>query len=308
MVQYKCTRWAFDLSSWSPTLPQLAQAVAVIQPEERARLLKFVFIDDFLSSLVGRLLMRKFVCTQSGLDYKDVHFARDVRGKPYWLQQKHNKCRSKLSFNVSHQGDYVVLAGMSVDAKKDSTDATADVAENENTISTPTFGVGVDVMKIEYSGGRYLAEFFRIMQRKFSDKEWRYIRHAQHNELQQLQAFMRHWCLKEAYVKELGVGITVDLQKISFTVDTTRELVVVGPPLTGTTLQCNDTPMNEWCFEEHLLHPKYCVAIAFKNCKPDLGNFELLKIEYLLMETEKATSPEILDYCREAFKKQRRTW
>ncbi|XP_011196174.1 L-aminoadipate-semialdehyde dehydrogenase-phosphopantetheinyl transferase [Zeugodacus cucurbitae] len=300
MKQHKCIRWAFDLASWNPTLAQLAQAVAVIQPEERKRLMKFVFLDDFLSSLVGRLLMRKFVSAHSDIDYKDVRFARDVRGKPYWLQADH-KYRNQLSFNVSHQGKFVVLAGISSESRQEAT------ATTPTTTAIPKVGVGVDVMKIEYSGGRNLAEFFRIMQRKFSDNEWRYIRHPQHNEYDQLKAFMRHWCLKEAYVKELGVGITVDLQKISFTVDTTHELDVAASPLTGTTLRVNDLPQNDWHFEEHLLQPKYCAAIAFKNFKPELEKFELLKIEQLLVVTEKATDAGIVDYCREALRKRRKT-
>lgn len=298
MVKHKCTRWAFDLASWSPTLPQLAQALAVIQSEERERLMKFVFLDDFLSSLVGRLLMRKFVSAHSDVEYKDVRFARDIRGKPYCLQTE-DKCRNQLSFNVSHQGKFVVLAGISSESDM----GTAATAPTIN--ATSKVGVGVDVMKIEYSGGKSLTEFFRIMQRKFSDSEWGYIRHPQHNETDQLKAFMRHWCLKEAYVKELGVGITVDLQKISFTVDTTRDLDVASP-LTGTTLRCSDMPENDWHFEEHLLQPKYCAAIAFKNYKPEPGKFELLQIKHILLVTEKVTDADILDYCREALKKRRK--
>nr|XP_014094327.1 L-aminoadipate-semialdehyde dehydrogenase-phosphopantetheinyl transferase [Bactrocera oleae] len=299
MVQHKCTRWAIDLASWHPTLPQLAQAVAVIQSEECERLMKFVFLDDFLSSLVGRLLMRKFVSAHSDVDYKDVRFARDARGKPYWLQAE-DKCRKQLSFNVSHQGKFVLLAGISSETEM----GAADAAPTTNT--TSKVGVGVDVMKIEYSGGKNLADFFRIMKRKFSDSEWRYIRHPQHNEADQVKAFMRHWCLKEAYVKELGVGITVDLQKISFTVDTTRDLDVVTSPLTGTTLRCNDLPENDFHFEEHLLQPKYCAAIAFKNYKPEFGKFEFLKIEQLLVATEKASDVEIVEYCRKALNKRRK--
>ncbi|XP_018804150.1 PREDICTED: L-aminoadipate-semialdehyde dehydrogenase-phosphopantetheinyl transferase [Bactrocera latifrons] len=297
MMQHKCTRWAVDLASWSPTLSQLAQAVAVIQPEERDRLMKFVFLDDFLSSLFGRLLMRKFVSVHSGVDYKDVRFARDVRGKPYWVQPE-DKCHYPLSFNVSHQGKFVVLAGISAQSDLEA------AATAPNTTAISKVGVGVDVMKFEYSGGKNLAEFFRIMQRKFSDSEWRYIRHPQHNEADQVKAFMRHWCLKEAYVKELGVGITVDLQKISFTVDTTRELDVAASPLTGTTLHLNDLPENDFHFEEHLLEPKYCAAIAFKNYKPVLGKFEFVKIEDLLVATEKATDAEIVEYCRGVLKKE----
>lgn len=286
MNKHICTRWAFDLASWSPTLPQLAQAVASIQAEERTRLMKFHFIDDFLSSLIGRLLMRKYVSTCSGLPPHQVRFARDVRGKPYWVRGEGDQQRPPLSFNVSHQGDLVLLAGVCGDS-----------AEED-------FGVGADVMKIEYSGGKALSEFFRLMRTKFSPHEWSYIGRPQHNERAQIKAFMRHWCLKEAYVKELGVGITVDLQKISFSVDTTHSLAEEVSPLTGTTLRCQDQPMDNWHFEEHLLKEDYCAAIAFRNCLPqEQARFQLLPIEQLLVESDQSGSEDVVAYCQKALLK-----
>lgn len=294
MNKHICTRWAFDLSTWTPTLPQLTNAVAVIQPEERTRLMKFHFIDDFLSSLIGRLLMRKFVSTCSGEPYDQVQFKRDVRGKPYWVEgqahgQKGTAAASKtaLSFNVSHQGSLVLLAG--IEGNKDD----------------PEFGIGTDVMKIEYSGGKSLSEFFRLMQNKFSPQEWSYIGRPQHNERAQLKAFMRHWCLKEAYVKELGVGITVDLQKISFAVDTTHPLEVAASPLCGTTLRCNGTPMTQWHFEEHLISQKYCAAIAFRNCLPEVNaKFEFVRFEDLIVKSANTEpEPEVVTYCQQVLLK-----
>ncbi|XP_017043245.1 L-aminoadipate-semialdehyde dehydrogenase-phosphopantetheinyl transferase [Drosophila ficusphila] len=284
MSKHICTRWAFDLASWKPTLSQLSQAVALIQPEERVRLMKFHFIDDFLSSLIGRLLMRKYVSTCSGLELHQVKFARDVRGKPYWVREDING--PPLSFNASHQGNMVLLAGIIGEA------------------NDPDFGIGADVMKIEYSGGKSLAEFFRLMNRKFSAQEWKHICRVEHNEREQVKAFMRHWCLKEAYVKELGVGITVDLEKISFSVDTTHPLEEKVTPLVGTSLRCHDKPMDNWHFEEHLLQEEYCAAIAFRNClPPDHGRFKFLRIEELLVTSPESELEEVQSYCRKALLK-----
>ncbi|XP_065359685.1 L-aminoadipate-semialdehyde dehydrogenase-phosphopantetheinyl transferase [Calliphora vicina] len=287
------TRWAFDLSTWSPTLNQLTQAVAVIQPEERTRLMKFYFINDFLSSLVGRLLMRKYVSECCNLPYEDIKFARDSRGKPYLLRNEvlDKQPTPALSFNVSHQGNYVILAGVINNTLTDFND----------------FGIGCDVMKLEYSGGKDLKEFFRIMHRKFADSEWRFIRQPHFNQQQQLKAFMRHWCLKESYVKELGVGITVDLQKIVFTVDNSKDLSLESQPLCGTTLRCNDLPMTQWYFEEHLLNPKYCAAIAFRNFKPETSDtFKLLPITQLLQTSAAQDDKEIINYCRSVLSKPRK--
>ncbi|XP_036670392.3 L-aminoadipate-semialdehyde dehydrogenase-phosphopantetheinyl transferase [Drosophila suzukii] len=285
MSKHICTRWAFDLGSWKPTLTQLSQAVASIQPEERVRLMKFHFIDDFLSSLIGRLLMRKYVSTCSGLPHHQVKFARDVRGKPYWVREDIDG--PPLSFNVSHQGSLVLLAGITGEA------------------SDPDFGIGTDVMKIEYSGGKSLSDFFRLMKSKFSAQEWSYIGRAQHDEWEQVKAFMRHWCLKEAYVKELGVGITVDLGKISFSVDTTHPLNSEVSPLTGTSLRCHDQPMENWHFEEHLLlEEDYCAAIAFRNCLPQVhGRFQFLGVEELLVKSLESELDDVISYCQRALLK-----
>ncbi|XP_003736170.1 L-aminoadipate-semialdehyde dehydrogenase-phosphopantetheinyl transferase [Drosophila pseudoobscura] len=297
MSRHVCTRWAFDLGTWTPTLPQLTQAVAAIQPEERTRLMKFHFIDDFLSSLIGRLLMRKYVSVCTATAYHQVQFARDVRGKPYWVRGQSEAAEKQppppLSFNVSHQGRLVLLAGITTD-----TDTTGSEAAD--------FGIGTDVMKIEYGGGKPLSDFFRLMKGKFSAQEWSYIGRPQHNEPAQLKAFMRHWCLKEAYVKELGVGITVDLEKISFSVDTTHSLVEAVSPLIGTTLRCNDKPMDNWHFEEHLLEEKYCAAIAFRNCLPqDHARFEMLRFDELIVKSADAAELDssVVDYCKEALLK-----
>uniref|UniRef100_A0A1I8PEE2 L-aminoadipate-semialdehyde dehydrogenase-phosphopantetheinyl transferase n=1 Tax=Stomoxys calcitrans TaxID=35570 RepID=A0A1I8PEE2_STOCA len=291
-TKLQTTRWAFDLSTWSPNVAQLAQAIAAVQTEERLRLIKFYFINDFLASLVGRLLMRKYVSQCGQLPYHEVKFSRDARGKPYWLTHADGQQTSEhrqLSFNVSHQGSFVILAGVH------------GVGHEED------IGIGCDVMKLEYSGGKDLKEFFRIMHRKFADSEWRYITRSNFNHQQQLKAFMRHWCLKEAYVKELGVGITVDLQKIAFSVDNDNELDVDSSPLQGTTLKCNDVSMNNWYFEEHMLHPKYCAAIAFRNYKPEIAEkFVFLKVEDILEPSELADNSEIIEYCREVLRKQRK--
>uniref|UniRef100_A0A1Q3FK92 L-aminoadipate-semialdehyde dehydrogenase-phosphopantetheinyl transferase n=1 Tax=Culex tarsalis TaxID=7177 RepID=A0A1Q3FK92_CULTA len=247
-------RWAFDLGSWRPTLTDLLLATACIQPEEKLRLAKFVFRDDFNASLIGRLLMRRFVHVATGLEYDKIEFDRDSKGKPFLKNRGY-----EVEFNVSHQGRYSVLAGL--------------VVEKDEAEGGKTPRIGVDVMKIEYGGGKPLSEFFRLMNRNFSEDEWVYIK-SQSEEHEQLEAFMRNWCLKESYVKNVGVGITVDLRKVSFTIGN-KELhnkrVVCNSKL-----RLNDELLKDWRFEESLIDKDHCVAVALENIPPgdDLtGNF-----------------------------------
>uniref|UniRef100_A0AAG5D955 L-aminoadipate-semialdehyde dehydrogenase-phosphopantetheinyl transferase n=1 Tax=Anopheles atroparvus TaxID=41427 RepID=A0AAG5D955_ANOAO len=242
----------------------LLLATACIQPEEKTRLQRFVFRDDFNASLIGRLMMRRFVHLATGLAYNEIEFDRDTKGKPFLKNEG-----VAVDFNVSHQGRYAVLAGLVT---------TAGTA----TKCKPT-KIGCDVMKIEYGGGKPLDEFFRLMTRNFSEDEWRYIR-GRGDEPAQLEAFMRNWCLKESYVKNVGVGITVDLRKISFRLRT--DTLASDRVVSDTTLRVNDEPMKSWRFEESLIDRDHCVAVSLENApdEEDLsGNcFEIIDFKSLV--------------------------
>lgn len=284
LPKYSCVRWAFDLSQWRPTLAELSLATACLQAEEKARLMKFYFRDDFDASLIGRLLMRKFVRDTTGIAYDQIRFERDGRGKPFLVNSVLGPCR--IDFNVSHQGNYSVLAGI----------------VERSIADEPPVKIGIDVMKIEYSGGKPLTEFFRLMTRNFSDAEWKFIRSRQ-SEAEQLKAFMRFWCLKESYVKNVGVGITMNLQKISFKVKT--DDVAKGKVVQDTVLEVDGNLLTNWCFEEHLLDEQHSVAIAFENLgkMADEGTFKVLGYEEL-MEGALPLMEKDNSYCQRVLEKQ----
>lgn len=269
-------RWAFNLKSWHPTLEDLLLATACIQNEEKIRLAKFVFRDDFEASLIGRLLMRKFVNETTAIDYNQITFERDARGKPYVREH------DNVDFNVSHQGSYSVLAGGVKNATKSN--------------------VGVDVMKVEYTGGKPLDEFFRIMTRNFAPKEWQVIKNPA-GEREKLKNFMRHWCLKESYVKNIGVGITVDLQKICFTTKETLEME--KGVITSTFLEVNSSPETNWLFEESLLDENHIVAVAIKDPAENFTPkcFDIISFEQL-MEHSTPLLPQDNEYCQNILAKQ----
>ncbi|CAG9795410.1 unnamed protein product [Diatraea saccharalis] len=241
------TRWAFNTSSWIPNEHDILKASSLIQPEEKERISRFVFINDAKSSLVGRLMMRQFVCMTTGMPYNEIRFGRDSHGKPYLLGMGDNH----ISFNVSHQGDYVVLAG--------------------NT----KLNIGVDVMKIEPPANKNIADFFRLMTRQFSREEWKII-HSFPTELEQVSCFYRNWCLKESYVKNTGFGITVPLQDISFVMKTLK--LEVGKFVTDTVLYERGNLKQDWLFEETLLDDKHSVAVSMQTNNTVDFSFEPFKI------------------------------
>lgn len=227
-------RWAFNWKEWNPSEQEFEYAVSCIQSDEKSRIGRFVFRKDVRASLIGRLLMRKFVNEYAGLLYDKITFARDEHNRPI-LKDK----SAVVSFNVSHQGSYTVLAGEVTDVK-----------------------LGVDVMSLDQV--RNVSEFFRIMDKNFTTSEWEEIKgksDSGKSEPEQLSMFYRHWALKESYVKALGVGIFIDLKNIDFR---TNSELSKDSITTDTVLYINEVKQN-WLFEESLLDSQHCVAVALQE-------------------------------------------
>lgn len=263
-------RWAFNSTTWNPAHSEMMLATSCIQAEEKERLAKFIFKEDFKSSLIGRLLMRKFVNEFQGIPYNEIRFCRDEKGKPFLSDKNCN-----INFNVSHQGDYVVLAG-----------------ELEHV------EMGVDVMKNEYAGGKTVPEFFRIMNRQFSALEWQSIKNCR-SETEQVGMFCRHWALKESYVKAIGVGITTNLQDITFKVNT--QTLAKDALVTDTKLILKNEVQN-WMFEESLLDNHHCVAVAVKRNTSSNLFFKEVSFSELTANSVSLFAPDEL-YTENFFKK-----
>lgn len=244
-------RWAFNSKQWNPSEQEFSRAISCIQLEEKDRLDRFVFKKDVKSSLIGRLLMRKFVNEYTDIPYDKVVLTRDKNNKPIVKNTGIN-----IHFNVSHQGDYSVLAG-----------------EIRNVL------LGVDIMKLEYTGGKQLSEFFRIMNRQFSSSEWREIYGTSSStEDEQLAMFLRHWTLKESYVKALGVGITISLKSLDFR---TNSKLVSNKLICDTVLYHNGIKQ-DWLFEESMIDSKHCVAVALQENEkaPESQNVMFKVLDY----------------------------
>lgn len=279
-------RWAFDLAAWRPTHADLMLATACIQPEEKERLAKFVYRGDFDASLVGRLLARKFVHNASGLAYDQIRIDRDAGGRPYVPPAPDRNDRLRFDFNISHQGRFSVLAGC-VASSRD--------AEKTPSPSAALLRIGVDAMKMEYTGGKSLSEFFRIMDRNFTANEWRYIKGGL-SERDKIRAFMRTWCLKESYTKNTGIGITADLRSIDFTVRTAP--LDRTTPATDTIVHVSGALGADWRFEESLLDAEHCVCVALHghDAAADAIPFETIGFDELMAGAKPLLAKDA-DYC-----------
>ncbi|KAH3761155.1 4'-phosphopantetheinyl transferase superfamily protein [Pelomyxa schiedti] len=207
-ADYGSVRWAFEFGSWTPSPGEWSLALSHIEPVEVTRIGRFkrplggglslVGKDnpDAKSAAVGRLLMRKLVSELLGIPFDGVDLQRTKEGKPYLsTAQRATYADSKFpnfNFNVSHHGNWVVLA------------------------SEPHDLVGVDVMKSEHPrGSETVREFFQTMSNTMTPHEWAQIKQGPLK--QQLDSFYTFWCLKESYIKAVGIGLGFDLQRASFT-------------------------------------------------------------------------------------------
>ncbi|XP_053168093.1 L-aminoadipate-semialdehyde dehydrogenase-phosphopantetheinyl transferase isoform X2 [Hemicordylus capensis] len=182
----------------------------------------------------GRLLLRKLIAEKQKIPWNLIQLQRTAKGKPV-LANNLNSTHSSLNFNVSHQGNYAVLA-----------------AELD-------YQVGIDIMKTSLPGSGSIQDFFRIMKRQFTDEEWRLIM-SMSNEWLQLDMFHRHWALKESFIKAIGVGIGFDLQRIEFNVSPLQ--LEVGKTYNKTIMLLDGEEEKEWSFEETRLDDCHHVAVA----------------------------------------------
>ena len=222
----------------------------MIQSEEKERIEKFRYQADMISSLVGRLFLRGFAMQTLGLDNRSVKLMRTERGKPVL------EVDCGWDYNISHAGDWVVFAA----------------GQNRQ--------VGLDVMRTTDCRVDRLEEFFRVMNRQFTEQEWTFIRGERENDEKQLERFFRNWTLKESYVKAIGTGLNIDLRSLNFKI--VENLTPSGGVITSTRLESGGE-ISLWRFEESILGGDHVVCLAH-NCDTEssVGEFQELDIDLVL--------------------------
>ncbi|XP_038673585.1 L-aminoadipate-semialdehyde dehydrogenase-phosphopantetheinyl transferase isoform X1 [Scyliorhinus canicula] len=233
-------RWAFSFGSWRPSCCEWLMAARCVQAEERERIGEFVFARDAKAAMGGRLLIRKLIAEKLKIPWNEIQLQRTTKGKPFLANPVLNTIPN-FNFNISHQGDYTVLA------------------------AEPNRQVGIDVMKTDLPGSSSVTEFFRIMNRQFTDHEWNTIKMAG-DEWAQLVMFHRHWALKESFLKAIGVGVGFNLQRIEFHASPLH--MHVGQVSKETIMFLDGDQEEAWTFEESMLDENHHVAVSLG--KPDM--------------------------------------
>lgn len=112
----KIFKYCFNTSTWKPGRLEWVNLLASIPKEERDRVTSFMFKRDSKQTLMGQILIRYCLKNLLNIDWHSIILDRNTKGRPY-LKLKETLALSKLNnldhtvdFNVSHAGDYTILA------------------------------------------------------------------------------------------------------------------------------------------------------------------------------------------------------
>jgi len=212
---------------WRASLDVAAARVTLLErtlsPDERERATHYRFVRDRVRYIVARGTLRAILGRYLDLDPAGLRFVYGPQGKPA-LAPEHGR---DISFNLSHAGDVALYA------------------------VTRGRRVGVDVEQVvpDVAGST-------VPEHTFSPHEVAVLRALPLDE--QTAAFFRCWTRKEAYVKALGAGFSLDLTSfdVSLAPDNPPALLATRP---------DPTEAAHWSLHDVDAGPGYSAAIVVEG-------------------------------------------
>jgi len=166
---------------WQISWRDIPAAEALLSKAERAQADRYKTGDDRRRYVTGRALLRQLSAHYLGITPDMLAVAKNAHGKPYWQDYT-----DKLSFNLSHSGDWIILAF-------------ADGAD-----------IGVDVQLID-TGPRFRGE--KVVKYALHPDEREAL--AATSEDKHRELFYGIWTLKEATIKAMGLSLHGQLERFS---------------------------------------------------------------------------------------------
>ncbi|WP_193222343.1 4'-phosphopantetheinyl transferase family protein [Alkalilimnicola sp. S0819] len=194
---------------------------ALLDAAERERAARFHFDHDRRAYIAAHALLRATLSALTGLGAPDLRFSLNVYGKPELVPAPGVP---PYRVNLSHTRG---LAAVAVSLEQD---------------------VGVDV---EWLGRR--PPGLALADRYFAPSECAWL--AARPEADRHEALLTLWTLKEAYIKAVGLGLSLPLDAFAFELE----------PLTiRFSAQIEDRP-ERWCFQRYRPTAEHLMALALRT-------------------------------------------
>lgn len=213
--------WRAALDVDRDALAELAEA---LDDTERARAARFRFENHRAHYIAGRGILRSVLASYLTVDPGEVAFVYGPNGKPA-LARPH--ADAGIEFNLSHSGGQALVA----------------VARGRR--------VGIDIEQ-----HRTDRDLMRLARRYFHADEAADVASADGDEL--ARRFFFYWTCKEAYLKGVGGGITVGLDRFA----------VQRPPAPAVAplhLSCDDLEPDRWVLCALDAAEGYSAAVAYEQ-------------------------------------------
>ncbi len=216
---------------WTSFLAKDAEIQAfekLLTADEAARANRFLFPEDRRRYIVSQGTLRLLLAHYLNIPPLAIAFARTEYGKPY-IHSDQQDMSNPVYFNVSHSREIILHA----------------FARQES--------MGIDV---EYE--RDVTDIFAVAKRYFTPSEYEQIYKA--GKAEQRNVFFRLWCHKEAFIKAVGLGLSLPLNQfeIDLSAKPGARLRILAPAAWAA---------GDWNIEELSITEHYRAALAM-NAKP----------------------------------------
>ena len=229
---------AGEIDVWSvpldPPQDQAAALAGLLADDERARAERFRFARHRRRYGVGRGALRTLLGRYLGVEPRQVVFRYGRNEKPY-LAGAAARLAPGLEFNLSNSDELAIVA-----------------------FTTGT-EVGADVERL-----RPMPDALAIAERFFSAAERRVLAATPEGDLE--RTFFRCWTRKEAYLKAVGTGITVPLDRFDVT------LAAEDPPRI-VAMEGDATQGADWSLTHLEPAPGYLGALAVRAAPRRLSGY-----------------------------------
>jgi 4'-phosphopantetheinyl transferase len=230
----KILKYCFNTTIWQPQRLEWLNLISALPSDERERISRYMFKSDLKQTLIGQILIRYCLKNLINIEWNHLNIDRTSKGRPYLkLKETLNSAKltnidSQVDFNVSHAGDFcIIAAGIYSLPPTNVSNSSKKNSNSDDSTTDEFFKIGTDVMRIDVTQMRVnnpndddetlfqkeLQKHERVINSKFSSLEKGYI-YNRPNPVERLTAFYRLWCIKESYVKALGEGVAFDLRRV----------------------------------------------------------------------------------------------